>query len=231
MSSIYDRTELLLGKDALESLKDKKVAIFGLGGVGGTAFEALVRTGVGTIHAIDRDVVDASNLNRQIIYTQEDVGKSKSDCAARMALCINPAIKVVSESYSVNAGELVARDYSSFDYLIDAMDDIAAKIALIEYSSSHSVPLIVSLGMANRLDPSKVQIVSLAETYNDPFAKKLRTELRKRGINLKKIECVASSELPFVRKIKPASMMMVPSEAGLLICYRVIGSLANLSVK
>src|SRR5574344_442849 len=159
--SIDDRSTLLLGTEAVQLLKSKKVAVFGLGGVGGTAFEALVRSGVGHLYAVDEDVVDESNLNRQILYLQSDVGQKKAGAAFLRAKSIRLDVEVLPECYSVSEKTLLEHDYSSCDYLLDCLDDIPAKIALMEYAEKKQIPLLVSLGMGNRLDPSQVTLVRL----------------------------------------------------------------------
>ena len=227
MSSIDDRSVLLLGEDRVTLLKSKRVAIFGLGGVGGTCFEALLRSGVGHLHAIDRDVVEESNLNRQVLFTSGDVGSKKAGAAFLRAKSIRLDVEVLPECYSVNEESLKEHDYSSCDFLVDAMDDIPAKIALIEYALGHQIPLLISLGMGNRLDPSKVKLCRLDKSEGDPLAKRLRSELRKKGIDLKKVNAVLSEEIPLVRNTKPASLMMVPSSAGLLLASTVLISLLN----
>lgn len=215
----------MLGADNVALLKSKKVAVFGLGGVGGTCFEALVRSGVGHVYAIDRDVVDESNLNRQILFTSGDVGTKKAGAAFLRAKSIRLDVEVLPECYSVNEETLKEHDYASCDYLVDAMDDIPAKMALIDYALAHNIPLLISLGMGNRLDPSKVKVCRLDKTEGDPLAKKLRSELRKKGVDLKKVNAVLSEEIPLVRGKKPASLMMVPSAAGLLLASTVLKSL------
>jgi tRNA A37 threonylcarbamoyladenosine dehydratase len=231
MSGIDDRSTLLLGEENVAALKNKRVAVFGLGGVGGTCFEALVRSGVGHLYAIDRDVVDESNLNRQLLFTAENVGSKKTGAAFLRAKSIRLDVEVLSECYSVSEETLKEHDYSACDYLVDAMDDIPAKMALIDYALAHNIPLLISLGMGNRLDPSKVRLCRLDKTEGDPLAKKLRSELRKKGVDLKKVTAVVSDEIPLVRGKKPASLMMVPSAAGLLLASSVLKSLLNLSAK
>jgi len=231
MSSIDDRSILLLGEDNVSLLKKKKVAIFGLGGVGGTCFEALVRSGVGHIDAVDRDVVDESNLNRQLLFNRENVGTKKVGAAFLRAKSIRLDVEVLPECYSVNEKTLNEHNYADCDYLVDAMDDIPAKMALIDYALVHRIPLLISLGMGNRLDPAKVKVCRLDKSAGDPLAKKLRNELRKKGIDLKKINAVISEEIPLVRGKKPASLMMVPSAAGLLLASTVLKSLLNLPSK
>jgi Dinucleotide-utilizing enzymes involved in molybdopterin and thiamine biosynthesis family 1 len=231
MSGIDDRSVLLLGEENVALLKKKKVAVFGLGGVGGTCFEALCRAGVGHLYAIDRDVVDESNLNRQILFTRADVGTKKAGAAFLRAKSIRLDVEVLPECYSLSAETLKEHDYSSCDFLVDAMDDIPAKIALIHYALDHEIPFLISLGMGNRLDPSAVTLCRLDKTEGDPLAKKLRSELREEGVDLKKITAVVSTEIPLVRGKKPASLMMVPSSAGLLLASSAIKSLLNIPLK
>lgn len=229
--SIDDRSTLLLGTEAVQLLKSKKVAVFGLGGVGGTAFEALVRSGVGHLYAVDEDVVDESNLNRQILYLQSDVGQKKAGAAFLRAKAIRLDVEVLPECYSVSEKTLLEHDYSSCDYLLDCLDDIPAKIALMEYAEKKQIPLLVSLGMGNRLDPSQVTLVRLDRSEGDPLAKKLRSECRKKNLDLSKITGVLSKELPIVRQSKPASLMMVPSAAGLLMASHVLKALLKIPSK
>jgi tRNA A37 threonylcarbamoyladenosine dehydratase len=231
MSGIDDRSKLLLGEDKVALLKTKKVAVFGLGGVGGTAFEALLRSGIGHLCCIDRDVVDESNLNRQLLFVESDVGQKKAGAAFLRAKAIRLDTEVLPECYSVSDETLGTHDYSTCDYLLDCMDDIGAKIALIHYAIDHRIPLIVSLGMANRLDPSQVGLCRLDKSEGDPLAKKLRNELRKENVDLKQVMAVLSKELPVVRLPKPASLMMVPSAAGLLMAATVIKKLSNTESK
>jgi tRNA threonylcarbamoyladenosine dehydratase len=231
MSHIDDRTKILLGENGVTQLKASHVAVFGLGGVGGTCFEALVRAGIGHIHAIDRDVVDASNLNRQILFTEADVGAKKALAASLRAKTIRGDVEVLPECYSVSEETLRDHDYSDCEALVDAMDDIPAKIALIDYALAHNKKLVVCLGMGNRLDPSRLYETTLDKTEGDPLAKKLRNTLRKKGVDLSKVHCLVSKELPLVRQKKPASLMMVPSAAGLLAASLVIRSLVKIDIK
>lgn len=229
--SIDDRSTLLLGEEALRCLHTKRVAVFGLGGVGGTAFEALLRSGVGHLHIIDKDVVDESNLNRQLLFTSSDVGKKKAGVAFLRAKSIRLDSEVLPECYEVNAQSLAEHDYTHCDYLLDCLDDIPAKMALIRFSIAQQIPLLVSLGMANRLDPSAVHLVRLDKSEGDPLAKKLRTELRHEGIDLTQVQAVLSSEVPLRKGVKPASLMMVPSAAGLLMASLVIKALVKAPAK
>lgn len=226
--TIESRTALLLGEDTIKTLKDKRVAVFGLGGVGGTAFEALVRTGVGHIHAIDRDVVSESNLNRQMLFTHDQVGAQKALCAFLRSKLIRDDVEVLPENYSVSVEALNERDYSNCDIMLDCVDDVKAKVALMKYSIEKNVPLLICLGMGNRIDPSKLKMVSLKKTEMDPLAKALRTAARKEGLPLEKFMCVISTEEPLVKLPKPASIMPVPSAAGLTMAAYAIKQMVNL---
>lgn len=227
MPQIDERTEMLIGVDAKERLHQAKVAVFGLGGVGGTAFEALLRSGVGTIYAVDCDVVDETNLNRQLLFTKADIGKEKAVAAKERATAIRDDVNVCSENYRIDENSLSCHDYSECDCLIDAVDDVAAKIALIRYAAKIGKPILVSLGMGNRLNPSKVELRRLDKTEGDPLAKKVRYECRQNGIDMKNVWCAISTEEPLVRTNKPSSMMMVPSAAGLLLAYQAIEIVAK----
>lgn len=225
------RTSLLLGDDKLEALQSSVVAVFGLGGVGGTAFEALARSGVRKIYAIDCDVVEPSNLNRQILFTAGDIGEGKAEAAKRRASSIRDDVEVVAESYEVGEDTISEHDYSDVSLFIDAVDDVKAKIAIMWLALSKGVPVISSLGMGNRLDPSKVYLTTLDKTEGDPLARKVRSECRKKGLDLSKILCVVSGETPLRKLPEPASMMMAPSEAGLLIASAAVSILSNRAVK
>lgn len=222
MSEFLLRSEILLGKEKIDSLKKSTITIFGLGGVGGTAYECLLRSGVGSFNIIDCDVVQESNLNRQILFSNSDIGKEKSEVAYLRGKAINHEANIAYHSFRVNEETLTEHDFSSSSFLIDAVDDIKAKVAIIKYGLDHSIPFIVSLGMANRLDPRMVMERRLDKTEYDPLAKKLRETLRKEGIDLKKVNCVFSAEKPLTKGKIPASMMMVPSSAGLLLAHIAI---------
>ena len=221
MKSFLDKSKQLLEDEIINSFACKKVLIAGIGGVGGTAFEALVRSGFENFILIDFDVVDITNLNRQILYTSEDVGQEKLLTAKRKALKINEKakIKLIKQQIELNSFDNFSE---KVDIIIDAIDYIPGKIALAKYATEHNIPFISSLGMGNRIDPEKVTITKLNKTENDPLAKKLRYELKTNGIDLKTINVVFSKETPLIKSPKPASMMMVPSTAGLLIAKFVI---------
>lgn len=226
MNPMFERSALLLGEEKIKLLKSKEVAIFGIGGVGGTALECLARSGVGKFRIIDDDAVSESNLNRQILYVAQDIGKKKVEAASIRLKSIGE-VEVISECYRASESSLSERDYSSCSFIIDAVDDIKAKVAIIEMALRNDIPFAVSLGMANRLDPSKVEARRLDKTENDPLARVLRHELRKKGIDLKKIMTVFSTETPIYKGEVPASMMMVPSSAGLLLAHLCLKELTK----
>ena len=225
--TIDSRTTLLIGEEAVKALKEKTVAVFGLGGVGGTAFESLVRAGIGHIYAVDRDVVAESNLNRQILFTADQVGAQKALCAFVRAKLIRQDVEVIPMNFSVSDETLKDKDFGKCDFLIDCVDDIKAKIALMKYSVEKDVPLIICLGMGNRLDPSKLKIVKLNQTSGDPLARSLRDKAKKEGLPLERFTCVISEEEPLVKLPRPSSMMMVPSASGLLMSFYVIKRLTS----
>lgn len=222
MSKIDDRSQMLLGEEKLKAIQDKEVIVFGLGGVGGTAFMALVRSGIKKIHAVDCDDVDESNLNRQILFTKNDIGKDKALVAKEVAFSIREDVEVISESYRVDETSIREKDYSDVDFIIDAIDDIKGKMAIIEFALERNIPFAISLGMGNRIDPTKIKMTTLDKTEGDPLAKILRHDLRAKGIDLKKIPCVISTEEPLVKGKTPSSMMMVPSSAGLALAILFI---------
>ncbi len=217
-----ERTIGLLGEDLVPVLKEKTIAVIGLGGVGGTALEALVRTGFENFLIIDGDEVNLSNLNRQILYTKEDVGKKKTESAKRRILAINPDAKVDMFSERLNEQNISVLDKYKIDFIVDAIDDVKAKIEIAKFAFKNNLPLVTSLGMANRFDPSQVQIIRLDKTTNDPLARKYRHELKTAGVDTKEIMAVCSKELPIKAEGKLHSIMTVPSAAGLNISLYVI---------
>lgn len=223
--SITSRSIALIGEDKVDKLHKAKVLVLGLGGVGGTAAEALARSNIGKLFLVDKDVVDESNLNRQLLYTYTDIGKKKSDCATKRLSSINPDIECVGLDRLVDSNFFEDFDFSDIDFVIDAIDDVPAKLVIAEYCLSKNIPFVMSLGMGNRLDPSKVSVMKLNQTSGDPLAKKIRRLAKGKGLDISKITTVLSMETPLVRMPKPSSMMMVPSSAGLIIAHYVIVSL------
>lgn len=227
MSEFSLRSEMLLGEEKIALLKKSHVTIFGLGGVGGTAYDCLLRSSVGHFLLVDFDEVQESNLNRQILYTPCDVGKKKADVALSFGKSINPDCEIISLPKKVDSA-FFEENLPETSFIIDAVDDIRAKIAIIKYAIDNEIPFAVSLGMANRLDPSQVIEKRLDKTEYDPLAKKLREECRKEGIDLKKVNCVFSTEKPLVKGSVPSSMMMVPSAAGLKLAYLAIKEITKI---
>ncbi len=217
-----ERTIGLLGEDLVPVLREKTIVVIGLGGVGGTALEALARTGFEHFIIVDGDTVASSNLNRQILYTNRDVGKPKTEVAKDRILAINPDAKVDTISERIDAENITKLGNYKIDFVVDAIDDIKAKIEIAKYAYKNNLPLIVSLGMANRLDPSQVEILRLDKTTNDPLARKYRHELKSAGVDAKTIMAVCSKELPVKDEGKLHSIMTVPSAAGLNISLHVI---------
>ncbi len=230
----YERTELLLGSGAYETLSSKRVAVFGVGGVGGYTVEALARAGVGTLDLIDSDCVSLSNINRQIIATRKTLGMLKVDAAAERCRDINPDIKV--NTYPVfilpeNANDF---DFSKYDYVVDAVDTVSAKIAIIQKANELGVPVISSMGAGNKLCPELFEVADIFETSVCPLARVIRRELKKREINSLKVvyskEQPAETNAPVENGKKiPGSVSFVPSAAGLIIAGEVVKDLLKIN--
>ena len=178
MNNIFERSIGLLGEDTFAAIQEKVVAIFGLGGVGGTALEALARTGFKRFILVDMDKVDASNLNRQILYTAKDIGRSKVDVAKERILSINPEAKI--QTFDGKAQEFDSNQ--PIDFIVDAIDDVDGKLFILKMAQESGVNHIMSLGMANRFDSEKVHITKLNKTHSDPLAKKVRYLVKKSGL-------------------------------------------------
>ena len=233
----FTRTERLLGADAMERLAASRVAVFGVGGVGGYAVEALARSGVGTLDLIDNDKVCESNLNRQIIALHSTLGQYKVDVAAQRARDINPDITVNAHKLFYTpetAGEL---DFRSYDYIIDAIDTVTGKLDLAVKAQEYQIPVISSMGAGNKLDPGRFVVTDLAKTTMDPLARIMRKELKKRGIRHLKV--VYSTEKPIpvepvetdasLRRTTPGSTAWVPAAAGLMLAGEVIRDLTGVT--
>ena len=221
MNNIFDRSIGLLGEDNFNLIQDKVIAIFGLGGVGGTCLEALARTGFQHFLLIDFDKVDPSNLNRQILYTKKDIGRNKVEAAKERILAINPEA-------DIQIFNLKAQDFDfnqKIDFIVDAIDDVNGKLFILKNAQEKNIPHIMSLGMANRFDPSKVKIAKLNQTHNDPLAKKLRYMVKKQGLNTSNINVAISEELPQKNGEILYSTMMVPSSAGLSLAKFILESI------
>lgn len=221
---MFDRLELLIGKENVEKISKINVLIVGIGGVGGTALEALVRSGVKNITIIDKDVFSESNLNRQILSTRDSIGLYKVDVGINRCKSINPDVNITG--LKINLDEKNVNELEYFDYIIDACDDINAKLALMQYANKNNINLISSMGTGKRLNPSNVIITRLDKTSNDPLAKKMRYEARKRGLKLN-IPVVCSKEEPINNDRIIASSIFVPSTAGLMLAYYIIEKVIN----
>lgn len=221
---MFDRLELLIGKENIEKISKINVLIVGIGGVGGTALEALVRSGVKNITIIDKDVFSESNLNRQILSTRDSIGLYKVDVGINRCKSINPDVNITG--LKINLDEKNVNELEYFDFIIDACDDINAKLALMQYANKNNINLISSMGTGKRLNPSNVIITRLDKTSNDPLAKKMRYEARKRGLKLN-IPVVCSKEEPINNDRVIASSIFVPSTAGLMLAYYIIEKVIN----
>lgn len=220
MTEKFTRTENLIGKDKLKILQNSHIAVFGIGGVGGYVTEALIRAGVGKIDIIDNDTVSESNINRQIIATTKTIGKYKVDIMKERILDINPdaTVNAYNTLYLPNTADQF--DFSKYDYVVDAVDNVTAKIELVLRANNSNVPIISSMGTGNKLDPTAFEVSDIYKTEVCPLAKVMRTELKKRGV--KKLKVVYSKEKPITNQRPPASISFVPSVAGLIIASEVI---------
>ena len=229
METRDSRTAMLIGREALDRLKSLRVAIFGIGGVGGFALEALYRAGVGEFLLVDSDRVSESNLNRQIIATEQTVGRYKTDVAKERVLSINSTAKVETRAEFFSPENAESFDLSSFDYIIDAIDSLPSKIELIVRAKAAGVRIISAMGAGNKLDPTRFEVSDISKTTVCPLARAVRIGLRKRGVDHLKV--VYSKENP-VRVFgegevrAPASISFVPSAMGLIIGGEVIKDIA-----
>ncbi len=237
IENIFDRTALLLGSDAMEKLHDSTVAIFGVGGVGGYVAEALARSGIGNFVLVDNDVVSFSNINRQIIATTQTVGMQKVEVMKERILSINPNANVTAKKcfyLPQTSGEF---DFTQYDYVVDAVDTVTAKIEIIVQAKKCDKMVISSMGAGNKLDPTKFAVADISKTSVCPLARVMRRELKKRRIT--GVKCVYSTEEPKLSqnvipdpktgKVPPASIAFVPSVAGLIIASQVIRDLCQLN--
>ncbi len=221
MENQFSRTENLIGKENLISLKNAKIAVFGIGGVGGHVVEALVRSGVETIDIIDNDNVSLSNLNRQIIATHSSLGKPKTDVMKERILDINPNAVVNTHNLFYLPENAAEFNLSNYDYIVDAIDTVTAKIELITRAKEANIPIISCMGTGNKLDPSKFEISDISKTSVCPLAKVMRYELKKR--NITKVKVLYSKENPIKTENRtPMSIATCPAVAGLLIANEVI---------
>ena len=239
MKEQFVRTELLLGEEAMQKLASSRVAVFGVGGVGGYVVEALARTGIGALDLIDNDQVALSNLNRQIIATMKTLGQYKVDAAADRIADINPDCKVRTYRTFYLPETQAEFDFREYDYVVDAIDTVAGKLTIIENATKAGVPVISSMGAGNKLKPAEFEVADIYKTSICPLAKVIRHECRKRGI--KSLKVVYSKEEPIrpqtqgedpkdgevPRKRVPGSVAFVPSAVGLIIAGEVVSDLIN----
>ena len=241
MQEQFSRTQMLLGEGAMEKLKNSHVAVFGIGGVGGHVVDALVRSGVGTITIVDKDTVSVSNINRQLIANHETVGRIKVDVMEEHIRRINPECKVAKHACFYLPDTADTFCFSDYDYVVDAVDTVTAKITLVERAQEAGVPIISSMGAGNKLNPADFEVADIYKTSVCPLAKVMRRELKKRGI--KKLKVVYSkeearqpketewgkAEQANQKKVIPGSIAFVPSVAGLILASEVIKDLCGIS--
>lgn len=251
MPDQFSRTQLLFGPEAMEKLRASRVAVFGIGGVGGYAVEALVRSGIGELDLIDDDRVCLTNLNRQLHATRKTIGQYKVDVAAERVREINPDCRIHTFRTFFLPDTRDQFDFSQYDYVIDAIDTVTGKLALIETAKAAGVPIICSMGAGNKTDPTAFRVADIYQTSVCPLARVIRSECRKRGV--KHLKVVYSTEQPVrpledpaiscrshcvcppgtrkctVRRDIPGSTAFVPSVAGLIIAGEVVKDLAGLA--
>jgi len=237
----YSRTEFLLGKAAMDKLNKARVAVFGLGGVGGYVAEALSRSGIGALDLVDHDTISQTNINRQILATVDTVGMDKTEAAAKRVKAINPDIQVRGRKtfyLPETAGEF---DFTEYDYVVDAIDTVTGKMMLIQAAKDAGTPIISSMGTGNKLDPTAFRVGDISETSVCPLARIIRKECKKRGIDRLKVvystedpiktalppDDPAWAELPEGRNALPGSVCFVPAVAGMIIAGEVIKDIAN----
>lgn len=252
MANQFSRTELLIGKGALEKLSKAHVAVFGIGGVGGYVVEALVRSGIGAFDLIDDDKVCLTNLNRQIIATRDTIGRYKVEVMRERILSINPDAEVTTHRCFYLPENAQDFDFSSYDYVVDAVDTVTAKLALVVRAKESGTPVISCMGVGNKLNPTQLEIADIYNTSVCPLARVMRRELRKRGVDNLKV--LYSKEEPLTplddsgntcredcdcppgttrrcaeRRAVPGSVSFVPSAAGLIIASEVVKDIAGIN--
>lgn len=254
MLNQFSRTELLLGKEAMEKLQNSRVAVFGIGGVGGYTVEALARSGIGKLDLIDDDKVCLTNINRQIIATRSTIGKYKVEVAEERIKDINPDCEVTTYRKFYTPETSAEFDFSQYDYVVDAIDTVSGKIELVMQAQKSQTPIICSMGAGNKMDPTAFEVTDIYKTSVCPLARVMRYELKKRGV--KKLKVVYSKEKPLVpiedttiscrehcicppgtarkstqRRAIPGSNAFVPSVVGLIIAGEVVKDLTNYRAK
>ena len=227
MSERFSRTELLIGEEAVTKLSGRRVAVFGVGGVGGYVCEALVRSGVGAFDLIDADTVSISNLNRQIIATESTIGRSKVSVMKERMLDINPAVKVEALECFFLPENADRFDFSRYDYVVDAVDTVAAKIEIIMRAKASDVPVISAMGAGNKMDPGRFKVADIYDTKVCPLARVIRREMRNRNVDSLKV--VYSEEPPIKTGSDiTGSTAFTPAAAGLMIASEVVKDLITL---
>lgn len=247
METAFCRTERIIGRENLKKLGAARVAVFGVGGVGGYVVEALARSGVGTLDLIDSDEVCLSNINRQILAVHSSIGKLKVQVAAERVKDINPDCQVNCYPIFYLPGTKDQFDFSQYDYVVDAIDTVSGKIALVEQAQEAGTPIICSMGAGNKMDPTAFRVADIYQTKVCPLAKVMRKEMKKRGIKKLKVvyseelalsPCVYEEEQPVVseegaeikapaRRVTPGSVAFVPSVAGLILAGEVVKDLIS----
>ena len=239
MQEQFLRTAMLLGAEALEKLQKARVAVFGLGGVGGYTVEALARAGIGALDLIDNDTISLSNVNRQILATHSTLGLDKTEAARRRVLDINPGCVVRTHKVFYTPETAPQFDFGEYDYIVDAIDTVTGKLALVERSSAAGTPIICCMGTGNKLDAAAFQVADISKTSMCPLARIMRKELGKRGI--KHLKVVYSQEEALTptgweeeaaaigKRQIPGSVSFVPGAAGLILAGEVIKDIAGIS--
>ena len=222
MSNLFTRTQLLLGDDAMEFLKKSRVAVFGIGGVGGFTAEALVRSGIGTLDIIDSDVVCESNINRQIFATTKTVGMDKVDAARERLLDINPDLILNTHKTFYTPDTSSQFDFSEYDYIVDAIDTVTGKLELIMNAERCHTPIISSMGAGNKLDASAFEVADIFETSVCPLARIMRSELKKKPMTPLKSDESSDASSMLRKRQTPGSTAFVPSVCGLIIAGEVV---------
>ncbi|MBO5564366.1 MAG: tRNA threonylcarbamoyladenosine dehydratase [Lachnospiraceae bacterium] len=233
MTNAFSRTALLLGDEAMKKLASSHVAVFGIGGVGGYTVEALVRSGIGALTLVDNDTVSETNLNRQIVATVETIGRDKVEVAKERIRSIAPSCEVTARKTFFLPETAAEFDFTQYDYVVDAIDTVTGKLALIEHAKRAGVPVISSMGAGNKLDPTAFRVADIYETSVCPLAKVMRKECRARGIDHVKVvysteeamKPQGETEEESAKRAIPGSVAFVPSVAGLIIAGEVIKDL------
>ena len=232
MDTVFSRTAMLFGEAGMKKLAASHVAVFGLGGVGGHAAEALVRSGIGTLTICDNDSIAPSNINRQLFATADTCSMKKTEAAKARLLSINPNLKIITADYFFDASQKELFDFSSYDYVLDCIDTVTSKLLLIECCQAAQVPLLVCLGTGNKTDPTRLRVDDITKTSVCPLARVMRTECKKRGI--RHLRVVWSDEPPAKaypseteapqngRRAIPASTAFVPPAAGILMARTAV---------